>query len=279
LFQCTKDGGEVVVACRKVLQRDGRKQRTVLEICRDITGQLQAEEALRRSEKLAAMGRMAGIVAHEINNPLESIINLFYLLTQRPSLDEEGLRYARTAEQELLRVSHITKQTLSFYRESAEAIPVSIPALLDEILELQSRPLQKNGIAVERRYGSDGVVRAFPVELKQVFLNLTANAMEAMPQGGRLRTHVHQSFRAATQHSGVRVSILDTGSGISSEDATRLFEPFFTTKSTKGTGLGLWICRGIIQKYEGTLRFRSLRSPGGGNITCFSIFIPTSGQL
>jgi PAS domain S-box-containing protein len=273
LVQYTRDGREIVVACRKILQRHGNKPRVVLEICRDITARLQAEEALRKSERLAAMGRMAGIVAHEINNPLESIINLFYLLKRHPSLDQEARRYALTAEQELLRISHITKQTLSFYRESSQPVAVSIPVLLDDILELQARQLQTNGIVVERRYGSGEIVQGFPVELKQVFLNLISNAIQAMPQGGCLRIHIQQAHRAATQTAGVRVSIVDTGSGIRPEDAKRLFEPFFTTKSTKGTGLGLWICKGIVEKYEGTIDFRSTNLPGK-NVTCFSIFIP-----
>ena len=119
---------------------------------RDITTQLKAEEALRRSEKLAAMGRMAGIVAHEINNPLGLITNLFYLLREHPSLDEEARNYADMAEAELLRVTHITKQTLGFYRESANIIPVSIAAILDDILEFQSRQIQTNKIIVDRRY-------------------------------------------------------------------------------------------------------------------------------
>jgi signal transduction histidine kinase len=224
------------------------------------------------------MGRMAGIVAHEINNPLESIINLFYLLRRHPSLDPEARQYARTAEQELLRISHITKQTLSFYREPSQPIAVSIPTLLDEILELQSRQWQASGIVVERRYGKDVPVQGFPVELKQVFLNLIANAIQAMPGGGRLRVRIRQSYRGPTQAAGIRISILDTGSGIRPEDAKRLFEPFFTTKSTKGTGLGLWICKGIVEKYEGAIDFRSMSLPGG-NITCFSVFIPTSASV
>jgi PAS domain S-box-containing protein len=277
LIQYTKDGQEIVVACRKSLQRDGHTGHSVLEICRDITAQLRSEEALRRSEKLAAMGRMAGIVAHEINNPLGAITNVFYLLKEHPSLDDEARNYARMAEQELSRVTQITKQTLGFYRESAEVISVSIPELLDDILELQSSQLMKNKITVERRYTSDGSVEGFPGELKQVFLNLIGNAIEAMPNGGRLRLHVHESG-LHRQCSGVRVSVSDTGTGIRSEDTKRLFEPFFSTKSTKGTGLGLWISKGIIQKYEGTISFRSARLLNG-NATCFSVFIPTSQSL
>jgi len=109
--------------------------------------------------------------------------------------------------------------------------------------------------------------------LKQVFLNLISNAIESMPDGGRLRISVRESSGAHISPRGMRISILDTGTGIRSEDAKRLFEPFFSTKSTKGTGLGLWISKGIIQKYEGTIRFRSARW-SSGNVTCFSVQIP-----
>jgi PAS domain S-box-containing protein len=275
LIQFSRNGREIVVACRKSLQSDGKNGFAVLEICRDITAQLLAEEALRKSEKMAAMGRMAGIVAHEINNPLESITNVFYLLREHPSLDEEARTYARMAEEELSRVTHITKQTLSFYRESAQPIQVSIAALLEDILEFQSRLLEKSNITVDRRYCSDGNVQGFPGELKQVFLNLICNAIESMTNGGRLRISVRESSGAHVHPRGMRVSILDTGTGIRSEDAKRLFEPFFSTKSTKGTGLGLWISKGIIQKYEGTIRFRTARLTGQ-NVTCFSVLIPSS---
>jgi PAS domain S-box-containing protein len=278
LVQFTKDDREVVTACRKSLQWDGGKRGVILEICRDITAQLQAEEALRKSEKMAAMGRMAGIVAHEINNPLAAITNVFYLLQNHPSLDAEARNYARMAEEELARVTHITRQTLGFYRESAQAIPVLLPDLLDSVLEFQSRQLERNGISVDRRYGSDGVANGFPGELKQVFLNLIGNAIESMPGGGRLRVRVGASNGSNGQPAGVRVSISDTGAGIRPEDAKRLFEPFFSTKSTKGTGLGLWISKGIMQKYDGSIRFRSVRL-AGGNVTCFSVFMPTSSGL
>ena len=273
LVQHSRNGREIVVACRKSLQSDGKNVHSVLEICRDITAQLQAEEALRRSEKLAAMGRMAGIVAHEINNPLESITNVFFLLREHPSLDEEARGYARLAEEELSRVTHITKQTLSFYRESAQPIQVSISALLEDILEFQARLLEKSNITVDRQYCSDGSVQGFPGELKQVFLNLICNAIESMPNGGRLRISVRECSAAQLRPRGMRICISDTGTGISPEDAKRLFEPFFSTKSTKGTGLGLWISKGIIQKYEGSIRFRSVHN-SSGNVTCFAVEIP-----
>jgi PAS domain S-box-containing protein len=270
LVQQTRDGREVVVASRQALKMGSG---SILEINRDITAQLQAEEALRRTERLAAMGRVAGIIAHEINNPLEAITNAFYLLRDHPSLDEEARYYAQLGEEELLRVCHITKQTLGFYRESQHPVPVSIAGLLDDVLELQMRRLQLNRITVDKRYISNGVIRGFPVELKQVFLNLIGNAIQAMPEGGRLSIRVAEFWNWKSQRNDLCISVCDTGSGVQPHHAKRLFEPFFSTKSIKGTGLGLWISKGIIQKYEGTIRFRSIPF-NGGNITCFRVAVP-----
>jgi PAS domain S-box-containing protein len=270
LTQLTRDGQELIVACRLALKAEGG---AILEINRDITAQLRAEDALRKAERLAAMGRVAGIIAHEINNPLEAITNTFYLLRDHPSLDEEARYYAQMGEEEILRLSHITRQTLGFYRESKHPVEVSVPQLLDDILELQSRRLEFNNIMLQRQYRSRGTVQGFPVELKQVFLNLIGNAVQAMPHGGRLRLHVYELSRSYDKRAGIWVSICDTGTGIDSEHAKHLFEPFFTTKSAKGTGLGLWISKGIVQKYGGSIRFRSLRF-SGRNITCFRVFLP-----
>jgi PAS domain S-box-containing protein len=270
LTQLTREGQEVTVACRKALKADGN---AILEINRDITAQLKAEDALRKTERLAAMGRVAGIIAHEINNPLEAITSAFYLLRDHPSLDEEARYLAKLGEEELLRVSHITRQTLGFYRESKHPVEVSISALLDEILELQSRRMEFNNISLNKQYRSKGTIWGFPVELKQVFLNLIGNAVQAMPDGGTLRLHVFESQWQSHRRPEVCVSICDTGTGIDPEDAKHLFEPFFTTKSTKGTGLGLWISKGIIQKYGGAIRFRSSLLTGR-NITCFQVRLP-----
>jgi PAS domain S-box-containing protein len=270
LTQFTRDGQEVTVACRKAFKADGN---AILEINRDITAQLKAEDALRKTERLAAMGRVAGIIAHEINNPLEAITSAFYLLRDHPSLDEEARYLAKLGEEELIRVAHITRQTLGFYRESKHPVEVSISTLLDEILELQSRRMEFNNISLNKQYRSKGTIWGFPVELKQVFLNLIGNAVQAMPDGGTLRLHVFESSWQSHRRPEVCVSICDTGTGITPEDAKHLFEPFFTTKSTKGTGLGLWISKGIIQKYGGAIRFRSA-SFTGRNITCFQVRLP-----
>jgi two-component system, NtrC family, sensor kinase len=240
----------------------------------DITEQKQAEEALVKSERLAAMGRLAGIIAHEINNPLEAISNAFYLLREHPSLDEEARYYSKLAGEELARVAHITKQTLSFYRESQQSVSIALSDVLENVLELQSRRLQLNGIVLDKRFQTPGLILGNPIELKQVFLNIIGNAVQAMPQGGQLRIRLWESRERKGGRPGVRVSIYDTGAGIRPEHAKKIFEPFFSTKEAKGTGLGLWISRGIVQKYEGTIRFRSIRL-GTGNVTCFSVFIPT----
>ena len=273
LTQTTRAGDLVVVASRQALKTEGN---AILEINRDITAQMKAEDALRKTERLAAMGRVAGIIAHEINNPLESITNTFYLLRNHPSLDEEARYYAQLGEEELLRVSHITRQTLGFYRESKDPVEVALPKLLDDILELQTRRLEFGKIVIEKQYRGKGMMYGFPVELKQVFLNLIGNAVQAMPEGGTLRLRVQERHEREDSR-GTVISVLDTGSGIKPEHARQLFEPFFTTKSTKGTGLGLWISRGIVQKYGGSIRFRSLRQPAG-NVTCFSVFLPDTNR-
>jgi PAS domain S-box-containing protein len=267
-----KGGGEITVALRKILQpSDGCG--AILEMGHDLSAQLQAEEALRQSERLAAIGRLAGVIAHEINNPLEAIANALFLVRSHPSLKGDAQRFARLAEEEVARIQHITRQTLSFYKESSTPIAVSIPTAIDGVLDLQARRLQINQIVAEKKYRDDMVILGFPAELKQVFLNLIGNAIQAMPQGGRLRINIRESMDYSSSRRGVRISVCDTGSGIQPKDAQRLFEPFFTTKPDNGTGLGLWVSKGIIEKYQGTIRFRSLRVCDR-HVTCFSVFIP-----
>lgn len=276
LLQKKKDGTDVIVACRKTMNHEGD---AVLEVNRDITAQIQAEEALRETEKLAAMGRVAGIIAHEINNPLAAITNIFFLLRNHPSLDDEARHCAALAEQELQRVSHITRQTLSFYRESKTPIAVNFTELLDDVIGLQERQMQSSHIALQKRYYNPGLVHGFPVELRQVFLNLIGNAIQAMSNGGKLRLAVREGYDWTLSRRGVSVSIVDTGGGVNPQDSKRLFEPFFSTKSTKGTGLGLWISKGIVQKYEGRISFRSHRIGDSKTTTCFRVFVPSTGTL
>jgi signal transduction histidine kinase len=224
------------------------------------------------------MGRVAGIIAHEINNPLAAITNTLYLVRNHPSLDDTARHFADVAEQELQRVSHITRQTLSFYRESKQPIPVNLPELLDDVLDLQERALTTSRIRLAKRYLATPVVHGFPVELRQVFLNLIGNAVQAMPTGGTLGVYLREVSDWSRGRKGTAISILDTGIGIQPDDLKRLFQPFFSTKSTKGTGLGLWISKGIIQKYDGTLTCRTFHGHDG-NVTCFRVFLPVSASF
>jgi signal transduction histidine kinase len=275
LIQRTKNGTEITVSCRKALKNEEDGSGTILEINRDITTELRMQEVLQKTEKLAAMGRVAGMIAHEINNPLEAITNAIFLLRSHPSLNDEARDYARMANEELRRVAHITRQTLSFYRESQQAVPVDVAEILEDILAIHRPSAAKSGITLQMKTRNHNAILGLPGELRQVFLNLIVNAIQAMPKGGCLRVHVHESMERTGQRKGVRISICDTGTGIRQEDGEKVFEPFFTTKSMKGTGLGLWISRGIVHKYEGTIRFRTLRQ-GCSNLTCFSVFLPSA---
>lgn len=271
VVQRTKDGREIIVACRKTMNRENN---AVLEVGRDISAQLRAEQALLEAEKLAAMGRVAGIIAHEINNPLAAITNLFYLLRIHPSLSEDARQIAAMAEQQLERVSHITRQTLSFYRESKQPIAIPVTDLLEDVLALQESSLRNSGIEVKREYASLSIVKGFPAELRQVFLNLIGNAVQAMSTGGRLSVSVREATDWGREPlRGTAVSIVDTGAGIQPDDTEKIFQPFFSTKSTKGTGLGLWISKGIVQKYDGRISFRTFRH-GSLCTTCFRVFLP-----
>jgi signal transduction histidine kinase len=150
---------------------------------------------------------------------------------------------------------------------------VSLSEILDNVVELQSRKLQLNRIILKKDFRTAGTIHGFSVELKQVFLNIITNAVQAMPDGGELQLDLIESRDWKTGQGGLRVSICDTGNGIDSHNSKKIFEPFFSTKEAKGTGLGLWISKGIIQKYGGNIRFRTMRFKKG-NVTCFSVFIP-----
>ncbi len=275
LTQSKINSERIILDCRKTMNDEND---AILEVNRDITAEIKAEEMLRASEKLAAMGRVAGIIEHEINNPLAAITNIFYLLRNHPQLSDEPRALVERAEQELDRVSHITRQTLSFYRESKQPIMIFMPELLDDVLELQQRLLRDGNITVRRIYQSTAPVTGYPSELRQVFMNLVGNAIQAMAEGGTLGVFVRETTDWTKNQRGTMVSIIDTGVGIQPEDARQLFQPFFSTKSTKGTGLGLWISQGIVQKYDGRISCRTVRGKSG-NVTCFRVFLPGIGAL
>ena len=246
--------------------------------CVDIHDLKLAEELLRKSEKMAVTGRLAATIAHEINNPLEGVTNLLYLIESHPRLPRGVRQYAQVAMQELTRVTHITKQTLAFYRESEDPVPVDVCEMLDAILDLYARKIDGKKLAVERRYQARDRLRSFPGELRQVFSNVLINAMEACPERGRLTVRVSRSVDwRHPQRRGLRVLIADSGPGIAPELRHSIFEPFFTTKGEKGTGLGLWVTLGIVEKHGGSIRLRSSVAAGRSG-TAFSIFFPQEAE-
>lgn len=256
------------------VQHQGQLNGAVLSF-RDIAERTRAEEALRASERLASTGRIAATISHELNNPLESVHYLLYLLNQSTNLSDKDRKYLQTAEQELGRMEQIVKQTLGFHRQATAPIPINMQELLKGILLLYSRKLERKKICVVEQYDYTGEVPGFPAEIRQVISNLIVNAVEAMDDGGRLTLHVSRTheWKGKERRPGVLITILDNGPGIKKEARRQLFEPFFTTKGEKGTGVGLWVSSGIVQKHHGSIRVRSSDHPGR-SYTCFSVFLP-----
>ena len=244
----------------------------------ETTERKHAEDALRKTEKLAAAGRLAASIAHEINNPLEAVTNLLYLLRHQPSLDREAMGYADLAQQEISRVAEMTQQTLRFYRQSTLPVVANVCELLDSVLTLFTGRLHSLQIEVSRSCGPDLDLYCFSGELRQLFANLIGNAIDAMSQGGHLRLSVRRSRSWVDGTPGVRLFVADNGCGMTRAIRLRIFEPFFTTKETTGTGLGLWVSSEIITKHNATVRVAS--RPAGAakqSGTVFMLFFPEDG--
>lgn len=242
----------------------------------DMTERKAAEESLRRSEKLATAGRLAATIAHEINNPLEAITNLLYIVRGNPLLDEKARQHLEMADHELSHLSQLAKQSLGFYRDTSTPVQVDLKQLMDDVLTLYRRRLEAMNIDVEKRYADDDVVvAARPGELRQVLFNLMVNAIDAMRENGRLSVRLRPTLAGTNPgRPGVRITVADNGCGVGKEHMSRLFEPFYTTKKDIGTGLGLWISREIISKYGGSIRVRS-STAGARHGTVFVVYIPT----
>jgi PAS domain S-box-containing protein len=247
----------------------------------DATGRKLSEEALRRTEKLAATGRLAASIAHEINNPLEAITNLLFLLRNFCQLGDPALNYVAMAEREAQRIAGITQQTLRFYRQSTLPARAKMSELLDPVLSLSQTRLSALGIEVQREYDPEMDLFCFAAELRQVFANLVSNALDATSGGGRLRVRARRSlnWRDPAQ-AGVRFTLADTGAGMEPAVRERVFEAFFTTKELTGTGLGLWVSYEIIVKHRGIVHVRSrTAAQGKSSGTVFQIFIPDDPAL
>ncbi len=245
---------------------------------RDVTEQKRAAAALMQSEKLAAVGRLAASIAHEINNPLESVTNLLYLA--RTSNDFEQVQeFLDTAERELRRVSVISNQTLRFHKQSSNPRLTNCEDLFEGVLSIYQGRLVNSRIEVLNRKRALQPVVCFDGEIRQVLNNLIGNAIDAMhPNGGRLLLRSREATDWSTGRKGLMLTIADTGEGISPHTLRKIFEPFFTTKGIGGTGLGLWISQEIIARHHGALRVRSSQSKGRSG-TIFSFFLPFDAAL
>jgi PAS domain S-box-containing protein len=243
----------------------------------EIHDQKLAEEALRRSEKLATAGRLAASMAHEINNPLASVVNAVYLALQDSTLTGETRDLLKAADQELARVAQFTTQTLRFHKQSTAPALVDLGEIMDSVFAMYAPRLRTSSIRLDRDYRTQEKLRCFNSELRQVFANLIGNALDAIGQKGRLRVCVKRG-RAWDKDAadGIRVIVADTGHGIPVELRKRVFEPFVSTKEATGVGLGLWVTEGIIQKHSGRIALRSSTDPVRHG-TVFSLFFPIGG--
>jgi PAS domain S-box-containing protein len=274
-IRVTKSGERVEVSLSISPVRDAEGNIVgAAKVVRDITQNKKIERALRTTEKLAAAGRLAATVAHEINNPLEAVHNLVFLAKRDVTNSERVAEYLQMAQRELDRVAHIARQTLGFYRDTSAPTKFSVVNTLEDLLFLYEKRLEVRGIRVVRQYKYDGEITALAGEVRQVLSNLISNAIDAMPTGGSLCIRISKSHEwNKSLQPGVRITILDSGSGIPLPARKKLFEPFFTTKADVGTGLGLWITKNIVEKHHGSIRFVSRTAPNDHG-TAFSIYLP-----
>lgn len=239
----------------------------------DVTESKRAERALLQSEKLAAVGRLASSIAHEINNPLEAVTNLLYLAKQA-AVTPKTIEYLTIAELELQRASAITSQTLRFHRQSTSQRRVTAEELISSTLTLFQGRIINSSVVLERRDRICNPVLCFDGEIRQVLSNLIGNAIDAMPsESGRLLIRTREGTDWKTGRRGVVFTVADTGMGMSAQTRARIFEPFFTTKEIGGTGLGLWISQEIVDRHNGLMKIRSRQAPARSG-TVITLFLP-----
>ena len=278
-----RDGTELNVADSGAPIRDQRGETIgIVLVFRDITMERKTQDALIANEKLAVAGRLAATIAHEIHNPLDSVSNLLYLMRNGASA-EESVQFMEMAQQELTRVTQISRAMLGLYRESKSPVVVDLKEMLQEILLLMERRLADTEVKVTADLPSSVTVAAFPAELRQVFTNLITNAAEAAGRNGEVRVSVTPQTAGAEGsglkiQAGATVTIADNGPGIPEEVRPQLFQPFFTTKGEHGTGLGLWVSRGIINKHGGTISVSSDTSKAAHG-TVVSVFLATNPTI
>jgi PAS domain S-box-containing protein len=254
---------------------DSGKLIGVVLVFHDASRERSLQDVLRRTEKLAAAARLAATVSHEINNPLEAIGNLIFLARTSPDASANVVAQLQLAEQELARVSHITRQTLGFYRESTSPTSVHIPTLVESVLTLYSNKLQVKQIKVQLALDACPPITGLAGEIQQLVSNIVSNAIDAVPVGGVLKIDASRVKLAGGE--SIRLKVEDDGPGIAPENLKRIFEPFFTTKKDVGTGLGLWVCKEIAERHGGTVQVES-KNGHGGNGAIFTVLLPDSNN-
>ena len=253
-------------------------QRQLAAFIADLSLQKKSEELLRRTEKLAVAGRLAASIAHEINNPLEAVTNLLYLIGCS-RLDDDARGYLEQAARELDRVAQITVQTLRFHRRSARPVKTDLRDLVETVLPLFESRARLLQATVETRFRSSPTVLVHDGEIRQVIANLVSNATDALSEHGHIAVRITPTRHPHTGQPGVTLTVADNGSGMARETVTRIFEPFFSTKGNTGTGLGLWVSLEIVEKHGGALRVRSRTgSPGHSSGTVFRFFLPLAND-
>lgn len=246
----------------------------LIAISRDITEFRAAQQAAIESERQAGAGRMAATIAHEINNPLEAVTNFIYLAMNAEGLPKDAASHLEMADRELARAAQITRQMLSFYRGRSKAHRVSIANLIQDVVTMCSRKLLTRQLTTSISVDPDLSLFAKDGELRQILLNLTANAIDASHPGGKIWFRAHRTTHWKGHGSGIRITIADNGSGMPPEIQRRIFVPFFTTKSGTGTGIGLWITRCLVEQQGGYVRFRSSQGKNPG--TVMSLYLPAA---
>lgn len=241
-------------------------------VSRDMTAQKRAEASLIQTEKLAAVGRLASSIAHEINNPLESVTNLIFL-ARRNAVDPPAQKYLDAADHELRRVSIIVNQTLRFHKQATKPQAIACSNLYSTVLSIYEGRLRNSNVKLEKRKRANTPVVCFEGEIRQVLNNLVSNAIDAMPRGGRLLVRSRDATDWRTGRRGVVLTVADTGSGIDAATQARMFQAFFTTKDINGTGLGLWVSAEIMERHQGRIRVRSSQQEAHKG-TVISLFLP-----
>ena len=243
------------------------------KMARDIRQRKRMEEALRTAEKLAAVGRLASTLAHEVNNPLEALTNLIYLARNDGTASNTVRAYLADAEGELSRVADLTKQTLSFYGEQKGPTRTRVSAHLRQLLAVSSSKTKNKGIDIRLEAEQDPEIFAVSGEIRQLLANILNNAIDAVNHGGVIRIRISAARHWNRRAQGVRISFVDSGPGIAPLNRAKIFEPFYTTRAAVGTGLGLWICKSIVDKHAGNIQLRSNTTPGR-SWTVVSVFLP-----